>query len=363
MRAAVCRESGSPFVVEEVDLAPPETDEIVVRMGAVAICHSDVIFADGGWGGGLPAIYGHEAAGVVEAIGPGVDDLKPGDHVIVTLIRSCGRCPCCAAGLFGSCEHPFDRNSRSPLTDRQGRTIHQGLKTAAFAERSLVHRSQVVKIDFDLPFDVASLLACGVITGFGAVANSARMRADGDVVVIGAGGVGLNSVQAAAILGARRIMAVDVLDAKLDAAGLFGATHAVNARRADPLEAVRDMTGGRGADYVFVTVGAKAAIDGCYPLLAPGGTAVIVGMPEDGVTSTFDPGALANASQRVIGSKMGAADIAADIPKLIALYQEGRLRLDELITGRFAFEDINQAMAAARAGTGLRSVLLFDQAS
>jgi S-(hydroxymethyl)glutathione dehydrogenase/alcohol dehydrogenase len=235
------------------------------------------------------------------------------------------------------------------------------LKTAAFAERALVHRSQIVTIAPDLPFEVAALLACGVITGYGAVANSARLRSGTDVVVIGAGGVGLNSIQAAAILGAGRILAIDLSPERLDAAKAFGATHGIVAGD-DAVNAVFEMTDGRGADYVFVAVGAKQAIDLSYRLLAPGGMAVLVGIPENDVTSTFDPVALAGGSQQVVGSKLGAVDIGTDIPKLIELYREGRLKLDALITGRFPFENINQAIAATRAGRGLKNVLLFGDA-
>jgi len=303
-------------------------------------------------------VFGHEASGIVERIGPEVIGFAPGDRVVITMLRSCGECPCCVAGLRGSCEADFPLARRSPLTDPAGTPIGQGMKTATFAERAVVHPSQLVKIGDSVPFDVASLLACGVITGYGAVVNTARMPPGADVAVIGTGGVGVNSVQAAAIEGARRIIAVDVSDEKLAAAEQFGATHRV--RAGETLgQTVRAITGGRGVDYVFVTAGAKAAIDGCLELLAPGGTAVLVGIPASGVLSSYDPGTLASASQRILGSKMGASDIRVDIPRLIELYRAKTLKLDDLITGSFAFEDINAALDTARRGQGLRNVVTF----
>ncbi|MGI9500013.1 MAG: Zn-dependent alcohol dehydrogenase [Geminicoccaceae bacterium] len=360
MRAAVCRAFGQPFLLEEVTLAPPGPDEVTVRLRATSICHSDIIFADGGWGGDLPAIYGHEGAGVIEAVGENMTDVKSGDRVVITMVRSCGTCPCCSRGLRGCCEHAFEPGGRTKIADSAGRPIVQGLKTAAFAECATVHRSQIVPVDNDLPFDVAALLACGVITGFGAVANSAGVRPDADVVVIGAGGVGLNCIQAAVICGANKVIAIDPSPSRLAAARTFGAAHGLDGKTEDPASAVFDLTSERGADYVFVAAGVGAAIDLAFGLLAPGGMAVLVGIPENGVHTTIDPGTLANGSRRIVGSKLGDADIRKDIPALIDLYREGRLKLDELITDRFAFEDINQAIAAARSGKGLKTVIRFE---
>ena len=359
MRAAVSRAFGQPFTLEEVTLAPGGAGDVTVRLHATSICHSDIIFADGGWGGDLPAVYGHEGAGVVEAVGRDVGDIQPGDHVVVTMVRACGACHCCRQDLRGCCEHDFTGTAR--LTDRAGQPVTQGLKTAAFAERTTVHRSQVVKVAEDLPFEIAAVLACGVITGFGAVANSAAMKADSHVVVIGAGGVGLNCIQAARIGGARRIIAIDRSASRLDAARAFGAHESVEVGKDDPRRSVLDHTDGRGANYVFVAAGVKPAIEGAFELLAPGGAAVLVGIPETGVTATFDPTILANGSKRVIGSKLGDAVIDRDIPALIELYRKGDLKLNELVTARFPFEAINDAMATARSGTGLKTVILFDQ--
>lgn len=358
MRAAICREFGQPLSIETVNLAPPGPGAVRCRVRAVAICHSDIIFAEGGWGGDLPAVYGHEAAGEVLETGPGVTGLTPGDRVVITMLRHCGTCPCCARGLHGSCEGTLPIDASPPLS--QGKSaVKQGLDTGAFAEEVVVDASQLVKIDADIPLESAALLACGVITGYGAVANTAKMPPGMDVVVIGTGGVGLNAVQGAVLHGAKRVIAVDLDDAKLDAAMAFGATHRINGRDKDAVLHVLAITRRRGADYVFVTVGAPAAFDQSYQMLAPGGTSVLVGVAALGAESRFDPVALTSGSQRILGSKL-ACDIGRDIPELIRLYRAGRLKLDELVTARYPFERINDAMDAARRGDGLRNVVMMD---
>lgn len=358
MRAAVCREFGKPLVIETVEVRSPGPGEIKVRVAACAICHSDIFYAEGAWGGRLPAVYGHEASGVVEEIGSGVTGLRPGDHVVVTLIRSCGHCHYCAQGSPVTCEGHFALDDASPLRASDGSAILQGLRTGAFAEYVVVDASQAVAIPDDVPLESASLLACGVITGFGAVVNTAKMRPGANAVVIGAGGVGLNAIQAASHCGANTIIALDVVESKLEAARLFGATHAFNAVSMNVKEAVLDATDGRGADYVFVTVGAKAAFDQSLDLMSRAGTLVLVGMPASGVMTEIDPGHIANENQRILGSKMGSARIAIDIPYLVSLYRQGRLKLDELISGRYPLERINDAIASAKSGEVLRNVIV-----
>ncbi len=359
MKAAVCRDFGEPLVVEDIDIAPPGPGEIGVSISACAICHSDISYADGAWGGVLPAVYGHEAAGIVDTVGPGVATPQPGDHVVVTLIRSCGHCRSCVQGLPVTCETEFPLDAKSPLSTGDGAPIVQGLRTGAFAEYVVVDASQAVVVPRDLPLDRASLLACGVITGYGAVVNTAAMRPGASVVVIGAGGVGLNSIQGAAIGGAETIIAVDVVETKLEAARRFGATHAVDGRADDVADRVRALTGGRGADYVFVTVGAKAAFDQSFGLARPAGAIVLVGMPATGVMTEFDPGDVAALNQRILGSKMGSARIQVDIPCLVSLYRQGRLKLDELITRRYPLDGINDAIAEVKRGAALRNVIVL----
>jgi Zn-dependent alcohol dehydrogenase len=359
MKAAVCRAFGKPLVIEDVNLASPGTGEIRVKLAACALCYSDIHYADGAWGGDLPAVYGHEAAGVVEEIGAGVTALLPGDHVVVTLIRSCGHCYYCDRGTPVTCATTFPLDERSPLTAADGGPIAHGLRTGAFAEYAVVDESQAVVIPRDLHLESASLLACGAITGFGAVVNTAGVEPGSSVAVIGVGGVGLNSLQGAVFQAAEPIVAVDVSDAKLKAARKFGATHTVNSSNDDPGSAVRAATGGRGADYVFVTVGAKAAVDQALSLVAPAGAVVLVGMPATGVMTEIDPGTIADLNQRILGSKMGGARIQTDIPMLIDLYRAGRLKLDELISGRYPLADINKAIASVKRGEALRNVIVF----
>ena len=361
MKAAVCREFGQPLSIEQVSLAQPNHGEVQVKIKACAICHSDINYAEGAWGGVLPAVYGHEAAGIVEIVGTGVNHIQPGDHVVVTLVRSCGTCGCCEQGFYGSCESSFPLDQKTPLrAENDDSEIVHGLRTSAFAEQVVVDASQLVSIPKDIPLDSASLLACGVITGWGAVVNTARVRAGSTVVVIGTGGVGLNTVQGAAMAAARSIIAVDLSDSKLEAAKQFGATQAVNPTQEDIREAVSGLTDGRGADYVFVTVGAKAAFDQSFGLMAKGGTVVLVGMAGIDVTTEFNPLDLADSSQRILGSKMGSSNIQRDIPNLISLYRQGRLKLDELITARYPLDEINDAIAAVNCGDALRNVIVFD---
>ncbi len=359
MKAAVCRSFGTPLVIEEIALADPRAGEIRVKLAACAICHSDIAFAEGSWGGTLPAVYGHEAAGIVEEVGAGVTHVRPGDHVVVTLIRSCGQCQSCAEGMQVFCEAVFPLDQRSPLSGTGGETIVHGLGTGAFAEYVLVDASQAVAIPRDVPLDSAALIACGVITGVGAVVNTACVRPGSSVVVVGTGGVGLNSVQGAALAGASPIIAVDVSAAKLAAARAFGATHTIEASREDVPGRVRDYTGGRRADFVFVTVGARPAIEQSLALVRPNGSVVIVGMTAAGVTASFDPAQLAGHGQRIIGSKMGSSRIRVDVPKIVELYQGGRLKLDELISDRYKLEQINEAIASVVRGDALRNVIVF----
>ena len=358
MKAAVCREFGRPLQIEDVTLADPGPREVKVRMTAVAICHSDITYAEGGWGGTLPAVYGHEGAGVVEAIGDGVTSVFVGDCVVVTLVRWCGYCHGCSMGKPVTCDTTFPLDQRSPLTDSYGVALEQGLRTAAFAEYTVVHQSQLVVVPNTLASEVAALLACGVITGYGAVVNTAHVEVGSHVVVLGCGGVGLNSVQGALLSGARTITAVDVSHSKLAVARQFGATHAVHAT-ADVVAEVLAITDGRGADYVFVTVGVKAAFDQSYALLAKAGAVVLVGMPPTGVNSEIDPGMIAARSQRILGSKMGSTRTNIDIPTLVTLYAQGRFKLDELVTGRYALADINEAIASVKRGEAIRNVIVF----
>ena len=357
IKAAVCHEFGRPLRIEDVDLRAPDRTEVEVTLGAVAICHSDISYAEGAWGGSLPAVYGHEAAGHVRATGPGVTGVAPGDRVVVTLIRACGTCMTCCDGRPYLCETPHDGDA-GPLRTADGGILHQAMACGAFAERVVVDQSQVVRIGEDIPLEAASLLACGVITGVGGVVNAVGLRAGQDVVVIGAGGVGLNAIQGARIAGARRIVAVDMTEEKLSIARAFGATDGVLATQDAPWRAAKAAMG-RGADAVLITVGAIPAFDQAPSYLARGGKAVMIGMPHTGAASTYEPAMIAATGQALVGSKMGDTVIRRDIPWLADLYSQGRLKLDELVSGRWRLDQINEAIADTKTGSAKRNVVVF----
>ena len=357
IKAAVCHEHGAPLTIDTLNLRAPVMGEIEVTLKAVAICHSDISYADGAWGGQLPAVYGHEAAGHVTALGDGVRGVKLGDPVVVTLIRACGTCPSCAGGAPVICLDPPAPGG--PLTTQDGAPVVAALTSGAFAEKVVVDQSQVVRLPDDMSMEAASLLACGVITGVGAVVNAARLRAGQDVVVIGAGGVGLNAIQGARIAGARRIVAVDMSPEKLEMARDFGATDTVLGSDEAPWRAAKDALG-RGADAVLVTVGVPAVYDAAPRYLAYGGKVIMVGMPATGAFSSYEPANFAAVGQSMIGSKMGDVVIARDIPWMVDLYRQGRLKLDELISGRWRLDQINEAIADTKTGSARRNVILFD---
>jgi len=359
MKAAVCHAFGAPLTIEEVILAAPGPGEVRVRLEAVAICHSDILYMEGAWGGHLPAVYGHEAAGRVVETGRGVSAVAPGDPVVVTMIRACGLCHFCQLGRPTMCETSHDR-AKGTLRLPDGTVVEHGLNTAAFAEEVVVHHSQIAPIPEGVPMDAAALLACGVITGAGAVLNTARVEPGAQVVVIGAGGVGLNTVQAARLAGAARVIAIDLSDEKLAIARDFGATDTLRADTPKLRRAVMALTAGRGADYVFVTVGSVTAYQGAFPLACKGGAVVAVGMPPSGSAVQIEPVVLAATSQRFVGSNLGNAVIARDIPLLAGFYRQGRLKLDELVSGRYRLDQINEAIADARGGRSLRNVILLD---
>ena len=359
MKAAVCQEHGQPLVIENLELDGPGPGEVRVKLAACAICHSDIHYVEGAWGGKLPILCGHEASGVVEEVGAGVTGVATGDHVVVTLIRSCGHCFYCHQGDPTQCETKFPLDATSPLRRADGERVAQGIRTGAFAEYVMVHESQLVAIPKTMPLESAAILACGVITGLGAVVNTAKVPSGSSVAVIGTGGIGLNSVQGARLCGAETIIAVDLLDSKLETAKKFGATHGFNAGANDAAEAIRELTHGRGVDYVFMTVGSTKAVEQGIGFLRPSGTMVIVGMPAAGAMAEFEPLNMADIAIRIIGSKMGGTRIRVDIPRLVGFYEQGRLKLDELISNRYPIDDINDAIAEVNRGEVLRNVIVF----
>jgi S-(hydroxymethyl)glutathione dehydrogenase/alcohol dehydrogenase len=360
MKAAICYEFGKPLVVEEgVTVDPPEKDEVKVRIAVAAVCHSDLHFIKGEIPARLPGLAGHELAGYVAEAGEKVTSVKPGDAVIVgTVTSGCGQCYYCTIGLRHLC-----LNRKRPVQGRhmnkQGQRISPMAGPAGgFAEYVTVSQTLVARIPDDMPLDRASLLACGVTSGFGAVVNRAQVKPFSSVVVMGAGGVGLNAIQGAAFSGAYPIIAVDIRDHKLEAARTFGATHTINSRNeGDLIEAVRKLTSGRGADYVFVAVGNMDALRQGFLMSAPRGMTVIIGIMT-GNLSAFTPTEFL--SEKILtGCGGGSLRLTIDIPNLVALYRAGQLKLDELITGRYPLERINEAIAFLESGEALRNLIVF----
>ena len=366
IQAAVCRKFGELLAIETLRLDPPAEGEIRVRVLASSICHSDIIYMDGGWGGELPAVFGHEVAGVVTDIGPAVRsaDIGVGDRVLVSLLRSCGRCECCEAGIPSQCVTEFPVDSAPRLTDEEGKPVRAGLRVGGFAESVVVDASQVVKIPADVADEAACLISCGVMTGFGAAINTAKVQVGDSVAVVGCGGVGLNSVQGAALAGALPLVAIDVTDDKLEQARAFGATDTINAAAGDVAAKALALTEGRGFDVVMTAVGSAHAIEQALPLLARDGALVAVGMPPGDERVALNATRLSHFGQSILGCKMGSARLRIDVPKLFRLYRSGRLKLDELISSRRPLGEINESIELSRRSRNLRHVIVFpDQSS
>jgi S-(hydroxymethyl)glutathione dehydrogenase/alcohol dehydrogenase len=363
MKAAICYEFGKPLVIEEVEMDAPKKGEVKVRISAAAICHSDIHSIKGEHGRGrLPALAGHEVSGYVEEVGEGVTYVQPGDPVVCCLVRAgCGHCHYCITGLPNFCENwHFEFQRLGPYRNKNGEqlTLLAGLY-AGFVEYTILPGDGVVKIPKDMPMDRAALLGCGVISGFGAVINGAKVKPFSSVVVMGTGGVGLNAIQGAAFVGAHPIIAADVVDSKLEAARSFGATHTINIKKErDPIAAVRKMTYGRGADHVFITVAGIQPKRQGFLMLAPNGMEIIIGHGMNEFLSEFDAVEFVG-GRMITGCAMGASRIRVDIPHLIELYQAGRLKLDELITRKYRLEQINEAIEDAEKGEALRNVIQF----
>ena len=359
MKAAICYEFKKPLSVEEIDIDSPGRGEIKVRLAATAICHSDIHMISGDFAPDLPIVAGHESAGHVVETGEGVISTKPGDSVVVSTIASCGKCRPCRLGFFHMCDLKHTINNKGHLRNKRGQSLITMSMVGGFAEQSIVLESQVTKIPQDFPLDRAALLACGVITGFGAVVNRAKVQPFSSVVVIGTGGVGLNAIQGAVLSGANPVIAVDTLDNKLAAAKIFGATHTVNAKKEDPLKAIKDLTDGWGANYVFTTVATDTAIHQSVNMLGKRGAAVIIGVPAAGATFTFSPFEFLDDEKTLTACYMGSANMSLDIPRLISLYKSGHLKLDELISARYPLTQINEAISTFVGGKSLRNVIVF----
>jgi S-(hydroxymethyl)glutathione dehydrogenase / alcohol dehydrogenase len=371
-KAAVLYEVGKPMVIEEVTLDSPKKGEVRIKIAATGICGSDIHSIRGEHGQpALPGVGGHEVAGYIDELGEGVTGFNIGDPILVSLEPAgCGHCYYCVQGYPGMCEKKW--KVRPPahfkgltmpgryVTQKGVRVFQFGGTTCGFAEYTLASETRLIKLPKEMPMDSASLLACGVITGFCSVTNAARVQPLSSVVVMGVGGVGLNSIQGAALSGAYPIIAVDVFDSKLEAALKFGATHTINAKtEKDPIMKAYELTNGHGADYVFITVGGKKALRQGFSMSGYRGMTVIIGHSGDDNLSDFEPTDFIGGQRMLTGSGAGSARVLVDIPRIISLYQAGRFKLDELISGRYPLEKINEAIEAVEKGDALRNVLVF----
>jgi S-(hydroxymethyl)glutathione dehydrogenase/alcohol dehydrogenase len=366
IRAAVLHEPGRPVTVEEVELDEPKADEVLVRVAAAGVCHSDLHLADGALGPGRwPMVLGHEGAGVVEAVGERVTHVAPGDRVAFSFVPSCGSCRFCRAGRHNLCEVAgrnavkgtlMDGTSRLHLAD--GTTLQHGLMTACFAERTVVAAAGAVPIGADVPLWQASLLGCGVVTGVGAVRNAARVRIGDAVCVVGCGGVGLQVVAAARIAGARPIVAVDRDPAKLELALARGATDAVDVTAGDSAAAVRALSDG-GVDHAFEVVGRSDTIRLAWDALRPGGTVTVVGVAPIGVEVSL-PAIEFLSEKTVQGCYYGTADVADQLPRLAALVAAGRLPLADVVSHITDLDGVEAALERLRRGEGARTVVVID---
>jgi len=357
-KAAVMYEVKQPLAVEEVDLDAPGPGEVKVRLGATAICHSDIHFFEGDVPFRGAGIAGHECAGIVEEVGEGVTSVKPGDHVVMAPITGgCGRCTNCMIGLRHMCQTV----SRAGVTHHRNKKGEPLLPLAGpvggLSEYTVVHEFQTAKVPDDLPMRVACLLGCGVLTGFGAVVNRAQVKPFQSVAVIGAGGVGLNAIQGAAFCGAHPVIAVDLLDNKLEAARLFGATHVVNASTTDPVQGVKDATGGRGVDFSFIMAASSKAVRQAFEMLGPRGTAVMVQITT-GDMSDFAPREFIG-ERMFTGSMLGSTRLQLDVPRYVDIYKAGRLKLDQLVSACYPLDQVNQAIESSKSGAALRNVIVF----
>ncbi len=360
MKAAVLRQVGVPLAIEEVAIDKPRAHEVLIRTMATGVCHSDLHFVNGTYPTAMPIVPGHEAAGVVEAIGEEVRTVKPGDHVVTCLNAFCGRCEHCLTGHLSRCVSSDTRRRKGEaprLACDDGR-MFQLANLSAFAEQMLVHEHTCVAIRPDMPLDRAALIGCAVVTGVGAVIHTSHVRPGETVAIIGCGGVGLSAVNGAAIAGAGRIIAIDRVAGKLDLAKQFGATDVIDAGAGDPVEQVMEMTCG-GVHHAFEAIGLKRTCEQAFAMLARGGTANVIGMVPPGVKIELE-GSDFLGERRIQGSFMGSNRFPVDMPRYVDFYLDGRLKLDELISQRIALAQVNEALAELERGELARSVIVFD---
>ena len=361
MKAAVMHEVNEPLVIEDVQIDKPRAREVLIRTRAVGVCHSDLHFLDGSFPYPLPVVLGHEAAGVVEQVGPDVRTVKPGDHVITCLTAFCGHCEHCLNGRMNLCISPETRRepTETQRLAKNGGPMNQFANLSAFAEMMLVHEHASVAVRKDMPFDRAALIGCAVLTGVGAVSRTANVRIGDTVAVLGCGAVGLSAINAAAIAGAGRIIAIDRLGSKLNLAKHFGATDVIDAsKEEDVVKKVIEMTSG-GVPHSFEAVGLRQTAEQAFRMLRRGGTANIIGMIAVGVNIEI-AGRDFLGEKSIRGCFMGSNRFPLDMPRLVDLYMNGKLKLDDMISRRIGLKDINGAFEELKRGELARSVILFD---
>jgi Zn-dependent alcohol dehydrogenase len=373
IRAAVLHAMGAtppyavsrPLHIEEIDLAPPGRDEVLIKIAAAGLCHSDLSVINGDRPRPMPMALGHEAAGVVEELGEGVTDLQVGDHVVVVFVPSCGHCMPCAEGRPALCEPGAAANGAGTLLSGERRISHDGhalnhhLGCSVFAEYATVSRRSVVKIDPAVPLDEAALFGCAVLTGVGAVVNTAKVSLGASVAVIGLGGVGLAALIGAQSAGARQIIAVDLSDEKLQQAVALGATHTVNAAQADAIEQIRSLSAG-GVEFAFEFAGSIRALDLAYRITRRGGTTVTAGLPPSAAMLALPAVSLVAEERTLKGSYIGTCVPSRDIPRYLDLYAQGRLPVDKLLSGRLRLDDINHGFDLLHEGKAIRQVVVFQ---
>jgi alcohol dehydrogenase len=357
-------EKSKPLAVEEFDLDDPGHGEVMVKIGSAGLCHSDLSVIDGNRPRPMPMVLGHEAAGVVEKLGSGVDDLKVGDHVVMVFVPSCGHCLPCAEGRPALCEPGAVANGAGTLLSgqrrlhRNGSEVYHHLGCSAFAEYATVSRRSLVKIDKELPLDEAALFGCAVLTGVGAVINTAKVSAGASVAVIGLGGVGLSSLLGAVAVGARRVVAIDLSDEKLGLARQLGATDTFNPSGANAVDEIRAATGG-GVEFAFEMAGSVRAMDFAYKITRRGGTTVTAGLPPPTHTFALPQVNLVAEERTVKGSYIGTCVPTRDLPRYIELYRRGKLPVDRLMSGRLKLEEINLGFDRLHEGKAVRQVVVF----
>jgi S-(hydroxymethyl)glutathione dehydrogenase/alcohol dehydrogenase len=361
MKAAIFQEAHTPLTIEDVDLAELKPDEVLVRTVCSGVCHSDMHFVDGFWKLPMPAVLGHESSGVVERTGRDVSYVKPGDRVIMSFKPFCGRCYYCLGGRPNLCNDPGLMAASAQRLTWKGKPILQMANVGSFAEHMITNESGVVKIPADMPMAEAALIGCGVMTGVGAALYTAQVPGGAVTAVVGCGGIGLNIIQGCALAGASQIVAIDVVPSKLELARGFGATHTLNAKETDPVQAVRELTGGLGAEYAFEAIGSPDAARQVFDMVRQGGTAVVVGMMPMG-SEIRVPGPAFLGEKKLIGCMYGSTRFREHMPKLVDLFLQGRLNLTGLVTQRLPLADINRAFQLMKDGKVARSVLEISAA-